>query len=262
MKKWIAVLMLFALPAWGANFYWKQTFVDLDAIAGKANGDRGLVIDNNGVLTHYYHTGGAWVAVAAIDNMVIGGTTPAVGTFTTVTASSYASNAADNAHFVGAGNTADPTGANLGAGRIWFNNTSNLLKVRNGDNTATLALNDVQWHRVNIDAPTVADNVVFAGPLERAQTIDNVLFLVQDNTGKLSGASTDNVTVNVSYCPNIATPTCTNVFTSDQVVTGAIVSAGAMNNTAPAAGDYLRVGISAANMTNKKLYIRIKYRSL
>jgi len=87
-----------------------------------------------------------------------------------------------------------------------------------------------------------------------------VVFLVQDNTGKLSGSANDNVTANISYCSSIATPTCTNVFSSDQTVTGSAILAPALNNTAPAAGDYLRVTISAANMANKKLYIRVRYR--
>jgi hypothetical protein len=134
----------------------------------------------------------------------------------------------------------------------------------NSAKIATTAYVDhvIRYHRLNIDMPTTSDNIVFAGPLDRGQTIDNVLFLVQDSTGKLSGASTDNVAVNISYCSSISTPTCTNVFTSDQTVTGEAISAGAMNNTAAPNGAYMRVTISSSNMgSGKKLYIRIKYRS-
>ncbi|MCL5884507.1 MAG: hypothetical protein M1377_04055 [Deltaproteobacteria bacterium] len=131
----------------------------------------------------------------------------------------------------------------------------------NSTKAATTAYVDqrYQYDQVNLNAPTLADNVIFTGPLPRARTLDNVIFLVQDNTGKLSGASTDNVTVNLSYCSNIATPTCTNVFASDQTATGAAILAPALDSTTPAEGDYMRVTFSAANMVDKKLYIRVRY---
>ena len=60
-------------------------------------------------------------------------------TFTTlVTSPKYATNAADSTLGVTVPNTADPTGANLELGKLWFNKTSNMVKVRNADNTATL----------------------------------------------------------------------------------------------------------------------------
>jgi hypothetical protein len=56
----------------------------------------------------------------------------------TVTANEFISNAADNTRGATVGNTADPSGVYLAAGKLWFNNTTNLMKVRNGDNSATL----------------------------------------------------------------------------------------------------------------------------
>jgi hypothetical protein len=68
-------LLLITVSSFGANFYWKDTFANLDAIAGKADGDRGVVITSAGNTTYYYHTGGNWVAVPStfpiiIDNVV------------------------------------------------------------------------------------------------------------------------------------------------------------------------------------------------
>jgi len=64
MKKLIAIiafLVVACTSSWAANFYWKATYSDLNAISGKADGDRGIVIDSSGLMTMYYHTGGAWV---------------------------------------------------------------------------------------------------------------------------------------------------------------------------------------------------------
>ena len=48
------------------------------------------------------------------------------------------STATDNTRFFGKSNTGDLMAAYQAAGRFWFNGTSNMTKVRNGDNTATL----------------------------------------------------------------------------------------------------------------------------
>ncbi len=119
-----------------------------------------------------------------------------------------------------------------------------------------------QFYRFNIDAPAVTDNVMFDGPLFVGITLDNVVFVVTDNTGKRSGASTDNVTVNIIYCgaADNTVAQCTKVFTSDQTPTGAAVLTPALNNTTPGTGNYLRFYVAATNMTNKKLYVRIRYR--
>lgn len=176
-----------------------------------------------------------------------------------ITGPEFVSNAADNTHYGNVKNSASPTGTNLAAGNYWTL-TDETLRLRNNDNTATNILASAnKYYRVTIDAPTTADNVVIDGPIPFAQVWDNVLIIVQDTTGKLSGSASDNVTVNLSYCSSIATPTCTNVFTTDQTATGAAILTPALNNTAPSAADYIRVTVSAANMTSKKVYIRARY---
>jgi len=69
MKKFVfSIFIVFLVLGIGhaANFYWKATYSDLNAISGLSDGDRGVVIDNTGVVTFYYHSGGAWVKTSAI----------------------------------------------------------------------------------------------------------------------------------------------------------------------------------------------------
>ncbi len=132
------------------------------------------------------------------------------------------------------------------------------------DNTGKIATNAYvdqryEYERVVIDQPALSDNIIIAGPLDRAWTIDNVVVVIQDNTGKLSTAATDNVTFNVQYGATSAFGSPTNVFTSNVVATGAVDYSAALNNTAPLTNYYIRVVFSVVNMTNKKFYIRIKY---
>lgn len=175
-----------------------------------------------------------------------------------VQAPSFTSTAADNTRGWEGNNTGPVSAGTLRAG--WMSTQGNGVYLRNTDNTASAVVAEMyRYHRLLIDAPTVADNAIFAGPLDYAQTWDNVTALVMDNTGKLSTASADNVTFNLQYCTSTAATSCTNVFTSDQTATGAAVLAPALNNTTPSAGEYLRVVISAANMTYKKLLIRARY---
>jgi hypothetical protein len=52
--------MFVASIAWAAgNFYWKDTFTALDAIADSA-GDRGIVIQSDGLVAFYYNGGAGW----------------------------------------------------------------------------------------------------------------------------------------------------------------------------------------------------------
>ncbi|MGW8178093.1 MAG: hypothetical protein ACWGQW_04770 [bacterium] len=67
MKKFLVALLFLALiitPAFGAQFFWKDTKTALDGIAGLANGDRGLVIDSNGDVHFYTHNGVSWVVAS------------------------------------------------------------------------------------------------------------------------------------------------------------------------------------------------------
>ena len=64
MKRVLAfVLAIFLLAgtASAAKFYWKTSLADLNAVSGKADGDRGIVIDFSGAVTFYYHAGGSWI---------------------------------------------------------------------------------------------------------------------------------------------------------------------------------------------------------
>ena len=140
-----------------------------------------------------------------------------------------------------------------------YDNTAKAQKVGNGvsyDVYSSL----YKYYRGSIDQPVAGDNTIYDGPIEFAQVWDNVLLFVADNTGKLSGSASDNVVINFSYCSNIATPTCTNVFTSAPTASGAAITYPSLNNTTPAKGDYIRISVGTSNMTNKKLYIRIRYR--
>lgn len=136
----------------------------------------------------------------------------------------------------------------------------------NSTKPATTAYVDqrAEYHRIIIDGPSTADNIVFFGPSDRGQFLDNAVMTLTDNTGVLS-TSTDNVTVNIYICAaaNTAMASCTKMYTNDRVVYQTVDTA-ALNNAVVAQGSYLRVGISAvagATIGNRKLYIRLKYRS-
>ncbi len=110
-----------------------------------------LVSGSTSIVTVGTITTGVWNGTAhAVANGGTGATTAADAatnlglgvdnsvTFSVVTAGSFVSNAADNTKGISVPNTADPTGANLELGLMWFNKTSNMVKQRNGDNSATL----------------------------------------------------------------------------------------------------------------------------
>jgi len=137
----------------------------------------------------------------------------------------------------------------------------------NSTKVATTAYVDqrAEYHRLVIDGPTTADNIVFFGPSDRAQVIDNAVMILTDNTGVMS-TSTDNVTANIYICAaaNTAMASCTKLYTNDRVVYQSVDTA-VINNAAVASGYYLRVGIAATagtTISNRKLYIRLKYRSM
>lgn len=114
-------------------------------------------------------------------------------TFAGITSGNFTSNSADNTHYVGVGNTADPEGSNLAAGRIWFNNTSNLGFVRNGDNTATL--------NIFTATSTNTGNFYTTGTLNGAVKVvaktDNVTLSGAEMYGAMieAGAGADNITL-------------------------------------------------------------------
>jgi hypothetical protein len=145
--------------------------------------------------------------------------------------------------------------------------TTGVTQAANDNSTklATTAYVDqmANYHRLIIDGPTTSDNVTFSGPMDRSQIIDNVVMMVQSTNGVRTGATTDNVTINFAYCAadDTAWASCTKIFTSDQTVTGGATLSPAINNPNVPSTYYLRIGISASNMSLKKLYVRIRYRS-
>jgi len=58
--------LLFSSGVEAANFYWKDSFASLDAIAGKADGDRGIVITSGGEIKFYYNVSGTWTEITAL----------------------------------------------------------------------------------------------------------------------------------------------------------------------------------------------------
>lgn len=153
-------------------------------------------------------------------------------------------------------------------------NLSGTPAVPNGTTATTQAANDnsaklattayvdqrYEYDRFVIPDTALGDNTIIAGPLDRAWTIDNIVVVIQDNTGKLSTSASDNVTFNVQYGATEAFSSPTNVYTSNVTATGAAVYSGALNNTAPLTNYYIRVVFAAVNnMTNKKIYFRVKY---
>jgi hypothetical protein len=63
------LLAFFAItPASAANFYWKSSTTDLNAIAAPSAGDRGIVITDAGAVSYWTYSGSAWVqAYASLD---------------------------------------------------------------------------------------------------------------------------------------------------------------------------------------------------
>lgn len=87
MKKitvFLALLLAFfaMTPVYAANFYWKASTTDLNAIAAPSAGDRGIVITDAGVVSYWTYSGSAWVQAnstftAQTANTVLSG--PATG---------------------------------------------------------------------------------------------------------------------------------------------------------------------------------------
>ena len=146
------------------------------------------------------------------------------------------------------------------------NGTTATTQSANDNSTklATTAYVDQRYEyiRASVPEPTTADNVLISGPSFRSWAIDNVVAVVMDNTGKLSGSAADNVTFNIQYSSDSAFSSPTNVYTSNVTATGAANYSGALNNTTPPAGSYIRFVFASSNMSYKRLFIQIRYREL
>ena len=147
----------------------------------------------------------------------------------------------DNAYGINVTNTEDPTGANLEAGLFWFNGTSNLVKQRNADNTATIAVNK-EMVPIVIKGYTAADDNVVRWKAPSAMTLQE---LYCDTGG------TDNVTV-----------TLYNGSTTTGLVVAA-TSAGATDSSASAPNvavdDKLKFSLSSLQGTGTSLACTVTY---
>jgi len=66
----IILVILFSTSLYAANFYWKDTKSGLDGISGAASGDRGVVIDTNGIMSFYLHNGTQWNLVSVTGGII------------------------------------------------------------------------------------------------------------------------------------------------------------------------------------------------
>ncbi len=180
-----------------------------------------------------------------IDNTVIGGTTPAAGSFTTVTGSEFISTAADNTRGVTIPNTADPTGANLAPGKGWWNNTSNMLKWSGSDNVVREVFTSGATHTLSF----ATTGTLTGGIMILDNVVSPTAAQCYGSWNTIAGAQTVTlpaVAAGMSTC--IATTAAAEITleldNSDTfVLAGVTMTAGEaiINTTAEAAGDYICV---------------------
>mgnify|MGYP001603297855 CR=1 FL=1 len=73
IRKYAYIVILSFLiysQAFGANFYWKPSLAELNAITGVTNADKGIVMDSNHAVTFYDHLSGAWAVARGTDNAI------------------------------------------------------------------------------------------------------------------------------------------------------------------------------------------------
>ena len=70
MRKYLYVIILSLLivsQALGANFYWKSSLAELNAITGVTNADKGVVMDGTNT-TFYDRSTGSWAVTGVVAN--------------------------------------------------------------------------------------------------------------------------------------------------------------------------------------------------
>jgi hypothetical protein len=186
-----------------------------------------------------------------IDNTVIGGTTAAAGTFTTVTGDEFVSSAADGTHKINGANSGASSNLTT-AGDMAYNLTTGALTIY--DNT--IADNVILVRAVKTFS-FVIDNVVTA--------TDNILLMkvpiARTITQADCYASTDNVVGSLMECAADDVTSCTvlDSWTVTNAVTGFADSS--MTDGAVAAGAWLRWSTTSVGTTNSnKLSCTIRYR--
>ena len=166
-----------------------------------------------------------------------------------VTASEFVSSALDNTRGATIPNTADPTTTNLALGKGWFNTTSNMVKWRNGDNTATLeVMTSGASHTLNFATTgtltggiMILDNV--ASPTA-AQTYGSLNIVNAAITVTLPAAASG-----MSMCVLSTAAAAVNVDVdgSDVIyLNGTALDAGDKVTSASAAGDFICLVSSGA----------------
>lgn len=139
-------------------------------------------------------------------------------------------------------NTADPETTNLAAGKVWFNTTSNMTKVRNADNNATLEVfTSGAAHTLNFatsgtlsGAIVVLDNVTSP---TAAQTRGSLNLITSTGTVTLPAAA-----AGLSTCVYSTTAAAVHVDVQAGdviVLNGAALSAGDKITSASGAGDFV-----------------------
>ena len=174
---------------------------------------------------------------------------------TSMTAGEFISSAADNTRGVTVPNTADPTGANLAAGKMWV--TDNSVKVRSNDNTVTfIAGSMTKPYSFGIDNVADSDDVFIWMDLPRAITITKITCF----------ASVDNVVGSLTECTAADVTSCTAVDSTDFTIGGATLQTTATSfdsgfeNAGIAAGAHLKWLTTSAPATSNKLSCTIQYR--
>jgi len=250
MKRLLFVFVLVAV-AWGASSYADFAGSGFSSTGGSSlpsqTGNNGKYLTTNGTSASWGTpaVGGTVTgpATATENNMATWGadnvtlkdsgvavpnqalSTTSSPTFTAVTAGEFISSAADNTRGVTVPNTADPTGANLAAGKIWV--TDNSVKVRSNDNTVTfIAGSLIKTFSFAIDNVIASDNVLLTR-VPRAWTLTRAdCYASYDNVvGSLMECAADNVT----SCTVLDSWTVTNAVSpfTDSTMTDGAVAAGA-----------------------------------
>ena len=216
----------------------------------------GTAIDTSASTGHPYVLSGTWSIKTLSQILTLLGLSSTDNvTFNTVTASEFVSSATDNTRGVTVPNTADPTGADLAAGKMWV--TDNSVKVRSNDNTVTfIAGSMTKPYSFGIDNVADSDDVFIWMDLPRAITITKVTCF----------ASVDNVVGSLTECTAADVTSCTAVDSTDFTIGGATLQTTATSfttgfeNAGIAAGAHLKWLTTSAPATSNKLSCTIQYR--
>jgi hypothetical protein len=179
------------------------------------------------------------------------------GTFTIeVVAPQFTSSAGDGERGIDVENSTDPTGSYLGGGMMWFNGTSDKIKQRSHDNTATYEVftSDVAKFSKCFTAMGVDDTFDFA--IEKfpyAVTITNIKVYQDGATNVIGGLDECTGTNGV----------CSSTTAVDSDITGTdgaeVADDGSLSNPGIAAGNYIRWHTTSVSGTNTRMTVCFFY---